>query len=183
MAKYKEKILRLKDKHAWKARPGYAILVLDKGAVRFDFPQDWLVSNEDGTVVIQDGRPPDDNSVLKVSVFHTPPIDWSGLPLGRALEECTQGISEKELERKPTVESQRPDQEVAWLETRFVDPKENREAFSRVCLARGPGVHCLISFVYWADQAGQYTPVWDEMLRTLVLGLRVEDPTRGPVVQ
>jgi hypothetical protein len=34
-----------------------------------------------------------------------------------------------------------------------------------------------------ADRAGRLEPVWDEVLRTLVLGMYVKDPTAGPVVQ
>ena len=36
---------------------------------------------------------------------------------------------------------------------------------------------------YWADRAADLERVWDEALRTLVMGLYVEDPTKGPVVQ
>ena len=176
------KILRLKEKHVWKARPGYAICVLDRGAVRFDFPQDWILKHEKGDVKIHDREPPDDNCVLQVSVFHTPPIDWSGLPLRQVLEASMEGVTENELERKPIVEQRRGDQEVVWLEIRFLEEEQKREAFSRYCFARGQGLHCLISYTYWADQAAQYTPVWDEVLRTLVLGMYVKDPTQGPVV-
>ncbi|MBF2027519.1 MAG: hypothetical protein IGS48_12250 [Oscillatoriales cyanobacterium C42_A2020_001] len=38
---------------------------------------------------------------------------------------------------------------------------------------------CLIPFDYWADQADRMTPVWDEVLRTLTLGLYIRDPTTG----
>ena len=38
MAQWKEKHLRLKDRHGWKSKPGYGICVLDRGAIRFDYP-------------------------------------------------------------------------------------------------------------------------------------------------
>jgi hypothetical protein len=51
-----------------------------------------------------------------------------------------------------------------------------------VALARGP-VLCLISMNYWSSRAAALEEVWDEVLRTLVMGVYVEDPTAGPVVQ
>jgi len=36
---------------------------------------------------------------------------------------------------------------------------------------------------YWSSRASGLERVWDEVLRTLVLGLHVEDPTTGPVIQ
>jgi len=40
-------------------------------------------------------------------------------------------------------------------------------------------VQCLITFEFWADQAEQMTPVWDEVMRSLTLGLYIRDPSTG----
>ena len=73
------------------------------------------------------------------------------------------------------------DMEIAWLAQKYTDSGQNRDARFRVALASGP-VLCLISMNYWADRAAVLESVWDEVLRTLMLGLLVDDPTAGPVV-
>ena len=75
----------------------------------------------------------------------------------------------------------RGDLEISWLEQEYMDAEYNRDARFRVALARGP-VLCLISMNYWSKRAAALEPVWDEVLRTLVMGMRIADPTAGPVV-
>jgi len=89
-------------------------------------------------------------------------------------------------ERKPYQQSEihhitRGDLEIAWLEQRYTDTEFSRDARFRVALTRGP-VLCLISMNYWSNRAAALEPVWDEVLRTLVMGMRIADPTAGPVV-
>ena len=48
---------------------------------------------------------------------------------------------------------------------------------------RGGAVFVMISMNYWANRASGLERVWDEVLRTLVFGMQIEDPTAGPVVQ
>jgi len=76
----------------------------------------------------------------------------------------------------------RGDMEILWLEQRYIENTQNRDARFRVALARG-AVVVLISMNYWANRASGLERVWDEVLRTLQLGLYVKDPTAGPVVQ
>jgi hypothetical protein len=76
---------------------------------------------------------------------------------------------------------QRGDVEIVWLEQRYVDAGQKRDARLRVAIARGPVV-CLISLNYWSSRAAGLERVWDEVLRTLVLGMQVADPTAGPVI-
>jgi hypothetical protein len=90
-------------------------------------------------------------------------------------------------DRKPYQQSEihhvaRGDLEVAWLEQRYIEAEHKRDARFRVALARGPAL-CLISMNYWSNRAAGLERVWDEVLRTLVMGVHIEDPTAGPVVQ
>ncbi len=90
-------------------------------------------------------------------------------------------------ERKPYRQSEirrieRGDMEIVWLEQSYKDADYNRDARFRVGLARGPAL-CLISMNYWSSRAAGLEHVWDEVLRTLVMGLHIEDPTKGPVIQ
>lgn len=61
----------------------------------------------------------------------------------------------------------------------MVDEGEHCEARSRLGLARGNDLQCLITFDFWPEDAERHVPVWDAVLRSLRLGIRVEDPTRG----
>jgi hypothetical protein len=54
--------------------------------------------------------------------------------------------------------------ELAWFEVSFIDPAQQRDCRSRLCIDRG-----------------SYTPVWDEALESLQLGIYIEDPTSGPI--
>lgn len=69
---WNKKSLRLKEKHGWKSRPGHAICVIDRGAIRFDYPARWNVRVEDIQIHVRDRPQPDDNCVLSVSRKHIP---------------------------------------------------------------------------------------------------------------
>jgi hypothetical protein len=175
------KKFKLKRDHGWKAKAGYAICVLDRGAVRFEFPRKWIVKQRPDSVQIHDCAPPDNNCVLDVSHFLVP-AESSGVPLRELVTVTAASDERKILERKEPIESRREDLEVAWIETRYADPQTRREALSRIAIGRGSGVHCLITYDFWADQATRFAPVWDEVLRSLVLGWYVEDTAAGPTV-
>ena len=68
--------------------------------------------------------------------------------------------------------------DVAWTGKRYIDPKENREACSRTLIARQWNIQPIITYAYWADEATKATRAWDVMLKTLVLGDYIEDPTQ-----
>ena len=56
--KWKKDTLKLKKDHLWKAKPGYTIFVADRGAVRFDIPQGWIVEpGPDSTKFIMEKLP------------------------------------------------------------------------------------------------------------------------------
>jgi hypothetical protein len=177
--------MRLKDNHTWNAPEGYKILVVERGLVSFNFPESWLLVKMQ-PVEIHDGEPPDDNARLMMSFWRLPPgVDWAGLPLAPML---VQSVEEKEGEREilSTSEVYRPprtDLEMVWLEQGFMDPEEHREAFSRIAIARGWDVQALVTFDFWATDRARFAPVWDECMRSLQLGRKIEDPTKGAVLQ
>src|SRR5436853_7009710 len=141
-----KKTLRLKPSHRWQARPGHKIFVLDKGAVRFDIPESWVIALDPDSTKIYDKQPPDDDCVLGVSYLRLPPIDWSGLPLRNLLDEGTKGVEREVLALHKPVELRRGDLEIVWREMHFTDPKEHREAISLICLGRRKLIQCLITF-------------------------------------
>ncbi|PJF26695.1 MAG: hypothetical protein CUN53_06860 [Phototrophicales bacterium] len=186
---WKKQTLRMKDNHTWKAPDGYNIIVVDRGALRFNVPKTWHVEMENNQLRVYDAKPPDDEAGLIVTVMHLPPgVDWTGLPLNMLLEQSTE---EKErvdpegneiVSRSEIVPVPREDIELVWNEVKFIDAKEKRPAFSRHILARGFDVAALITFSYWEGDEANYTASWEELLRSIELGRYVDDPTRGDVL-
>ena len=180
-AKWTKHVLKLKAHHQWRARAGYKIFVADRGAVRFDFPESWVVIPGEDSIKFHDKTPPDDDCTLQLSVMRLPPqVDWSGLPLSFLVSEATTGDRRDIFERGEVHTEQRHGRELAWVEVRFRDPTQGgREAHSRTCLARSGNVQPLITFDFWADDAERLAPVWDAVLDSLRVNVPIDDPTFG----
>lgn len=181
MPKRNKETYKLRKNHRWRAKPGHKIFVADRGAVRFDYPEDWVFMPEAETIEFRDAQPPDDTCGLQVTIIPLPPgIDWSELPLAGLLEQSLEGSAEGVVSRSPVRHAKPAGTEVVWVETRFVDPEENREAISRTGMARDPKNHLVMTLSYWPEDAERLAMVWDEILATLRLGEYIRDPTRGP---
>jgi hypothetical protein len=174
------KKLRLKDNHTWDAPKGYKIVVADRGAVSFNIPASWVVAKLEPHLELNDKAPPDDDARLSMSFWRTPPgVDWTGLPLAPLLLKSSEDSKMEILERSELIRSSRTDIELVWVEHKFMDPKEHREAFTRLAMARGFDVHVLITCDFWVTDSRRIRPVWEEALRSLQLGRHIEDPTKG----
>ncbi len=172
---------RLKDNHTWKSKPGHSICVIDRGLVRFEYPSNWIVEPEDGAVHLHDREPSVESCDLGVSVFRMPAEHVREIDLDDMLIN-TLGTERKPHEQSEIHHSKRADEaDLAWVEQKYTDAEYDRDAIFRVALVRGP-VLCLISMNYWASRASGLERVWDEVLRTLVFGEPIADPTKGPVV-
>jgi hypothetical protein len=180
MAKWRKATYRLKRDHVWEAKPGYKIFVADAGAVRFDIPQDWIVTPGPDSIRFNDKPPPDDDCLLQMSLMRlNPEIDWSGLPLREMFEAAASGDERGTMPLGEPNVVRRQDLELIWREFTFTDPNEQREARSRACLARAGTLLPFITFDFWPEHAQRFDPVWNEILRSLRLGQYVKDPRRG----
>ena len=173
--------LRLKDNHTWKSKPGYSICVLDRGLVRFDYPSNWKVEADEGAVHLHDREPSVESCDLGASIFRVPAEEIREMSLDDMLLNSL-GKDREAYQQSEIHHTNRGDMEIAWIEQRYIEKEYKRDARFRVALVRGP-VLCLISMNYWANRASGLERVWEEVLRTLVMGLHVTDPTAGPVVQ
>jgi hypothetical protein len=172
--------LELKPDHHWESPSGYNIFVAGRGAVRFNVPQKWVFEPQDKSFKFMDNKPPHDDCCLEVSFNQLPPNDWSQFPLKRTLRKIMEDDSRNVIERGEIIIVKRQTAKIVWTQIKFIDTQdEPREAFSRTCIGLGSNVQCLITFDYWADQAEQLTPVWDEVIRSLTLGLYIRDPRTG----
>jgi hypothetical protein len=166
----------------WQARPGCKVFVADRGAVRFDYPQDWVVRPDSDSVKLYDKEPPDDDSLMAVSYVRLPPANWSGLPVAGLVEAGMQGDERPIDTWGPIREARRGDLDLAWREVSFRDAVQNREARSRMCIARRSTLQCLLTFDFWATDLARCEQAWETVLETLQLGDFIPDLTRGPGV-
>jgi hypothetical protein len=182
---------RLNRDHGWRCKPGYQVVVLNRGDVRFDVPKTWVVSevpDPGGAHFTMFDKPePDDDIRFQVSVQRlNPQIDWSGVQLDTVLAGAL-GAQDDSEDRKTVSQTEpvlikRPDLTIAWNETLFIDTRENREAYTRALLAHGSLVQAFMTLDYWLDDTRRALPAWDEILRSLRLGQYVKDPLQGPPV-
>lgn len=179
MAEWDKRTLKLPERHGWKATPGYKIFVADRGAVRFDFPEEWVVVPGDDSIKFHDKQPPDDDCTLAMSVMRLPEGDWSQLKLATLVGVLVEKDARGAVLNGEVVDVQRVDLDLAWAEVTFIDPHEKRPARSRTCLARAQNIQPLITFDFWEDQAPELCKVWDEVLRSLRVAEPILDPTLG----
>jgi hypothetical protein len=179
MVEFHEAVLKLQEGPTWKCKPGYKIFVLDQGLLRFDIPEDWVVEPGDTSVKFYDRKPPDDNCRLEVSLLHHPQIDWSLLPLDQLLRHLGHRRSGEEIRNQGMYRQNRPGLDLVWVEETFIDPNESKPARSRIAIVRGTNGHALVTLDFWEEDAGRLLPTWDEVMRSIDMGLKVRDPAMG----
>jgi hypothetical protein len=174
--------LTLRSDHGWKSEEGYKIFVADRGAVRFDFPKDWIVKFKEKSVSFHDFEPTDDTGALEMSFNRLPPNDWTTFPLKKALQQILDDDDREILHKGKITSANRDGMRLVWTDIRYIDATEKREATSRILVGIGGNVQVLFTFDYWTEGEQQMREVWEAMLRSLRLGLFIPDPTRGHVV-
>jgi len=170
--------IRLQSGHAWKAEPGCHILLIDSGAVRFDYPTDWIVRSTPKYVFVIDRYPPEDRCLLAVS--------WRRVPI-RALAMSTAALLDRlaPFETRPadhrgeTIRLFRPPLEAAWTETRFIEPLYGDEVCTRMCVARADCTQAVFLLDYRPGTESVVDSFWKILLDTLVVGEYLEDPRTG----
>jgi hypothetical protein len=180
MSRGRSRVVALARHHNWAARPGHKILVLDRGAVAFEYPASWIAIPTEDCVKLFDQEPPDDDCTLAVSYLVIPVMDWSELPVSSLVRKALEG-DERQFLEVPAIRSQsRLSLEIAWYEGRFTGLPDKRSAVARLCVSRCPPIQALITFDFWASDFDRCAPVWNTVLSTLKLAESVEDPTAGP---
>ena len=111
-----------------------------------------------------------------------PDVDWREFSLTNALQDTIVHTFPTALRRGDVVRIERPDLELVWAEVGLLDPDERREARTRVCLARRGTIQALITMDFWETDLEKFAPVWDEVLRSLRVGVAYGDPRRGDVM-
>lgn len=170
---------RLTAGHGWRAQAHHKILVLGRGAVRLEIPETWVVETNDDCVKVFDKNPPDDDCALAVSYHH-----WPAAAQKPSVASLVRGALESDersfLTIDPVVEETKIEIVLAWTQGRFIDPRINREAYARLCIARKSEIQALVTFDFWASDLASCASQWNMFLATLQLGQWVADPLRGP---
>ena len=196
---WNEQIFNLPSNHGWTARPGNKVVVLDRGALRFEIPRGWIVEPSRSSLKLMDDEIADATMSLEVSVIYAGvrgrKVNWAGLPLGELIKNVTaerqpgfssrrKGKKRKQDETKvgPPTAIKLGNLEMAWVQTEFIDPGENRPAHSRIAVTRDPdaSIHGLFTFSFWPEDIERAKGVWNDVLGTLKMGERYESPFRGP---
>lgn len=177
-------VLKLEKHHAWRAKPGCKILVINQGELRLEYPQEWVIAVDPDCLRIRDREPPDDRCTFGVSVLRLPGLDESGAPLATLVEAAVADDQRRPTERGPFHSYLRAGLEAAWIEFAFVDAVERRKALARLGLAREKAarVQALMSLEFWPEDRDWVAPFWESVLESLELGRFIADPTMGPVI-
>jgi len=170
--------IELQSGNTWKAAPGCRILLIDGGAVRFDYPAEWVVRPTTKYVFVIDRHPPDDRCLLAVS--------WRRIPI-RALSISTAALLDRlaPLETRPsdhrgdTLQVLRPPLEAAWTETRFIEPIYGNDVCTRMCVARADCTQAVLLLDYREGNEMVIDAAWKTLLGTLVIGEYIEDIRTG----
>jgi hypothetical protein len=170
--------LQLVPNHIWKARPGNLILCVDRGAVRFEYPKDWILYSGSECVCLLDGMFEKFTCVLAVAARRTS-IGSSVIPLTLYMNEICRPDRPEVMSCGDVVWIFRPPLEAAWFETSFLDPIERREARRRVCIARAGCTRTIITFDFRPDDELRHYSAWSTVMETLVVGEYIEDPETG----
>ena len=185
----------LPENHGWVAKPGNRIFVANKGAMRFEVPQDWTMNMPKGSraFVFYDRETEAAADIrLDARVIYlaqqAPNVDWSQLqpwnepPITEWLKKNIASDRRNPIKVSPPLTLEMNGIKVAWAETDFVDPLEQRLAHTRLCYAlKAPAALMgLIAMDYWHDVADRARSAWNDVLGTLKLGEYVESPFRGP---
>jgi hypothetical protein len=180
--KFEKSELSLKKGHLWTAKEGFQVAALDRGVIRFEFPQGWICIPDEDSVKFYDCDPPDDNCRLAVSRPRLPDVADS-FGLDQIVTAASKGDPRMLIQTAPAIHTQRGSLALAWADFRFTDPESNREARSRLCFARGAGLYALVTFEFWQDDRDKFSPIWQHVMDTLAIGEWILDPTSGARVQ
>ena len=189
--------INLPANHGWRGKEGHKIFIADRGAFRVDYPADFhVVPQEDKSIALMDAPTSEKCSVrLKVTLFHLPAMDYSGLPLDGLIRDCVlkddpeayREITGKDPESRAQYDPQihtggRDGLEYAWVQGTWIDDETGRPITTRSLFARGHIVRttqALCTYDVYTDRAGDFEEFWVTILETMQLGQYYSSPN-GP---
>ena len=184
----------LPENHGWKAKPGNRIFVADRGAMRFEVPNTWILEMPKDLRSFQfyDRKPIADADiridarVMYLAASH-PSVDWAEVrpwnepPIAEWLAKNIANDPRGPTRITEPLTIRLNETTTTWAEMDFIDPIEQRPAHTRLCYAMKTSVALMsiIAMDFWHDDAQRARTIWNEVLGTLRLGEYVESPFRG----
>ena len=169
-------VMALDSNHLWKASPGCRILVVDGGAVRFDYPANWLVHSRQNQVLLLDRLPPDQPIYIGIR-WRKLSRQESALPLGYLVANSASAEQRPILQRGPVIQVFRPPLEAAGVQHRVNDGEKHK--CTRMCVARGGCTQAIVLAEFPGEDELGFFPIWETFLRTLAVGDYIADPASG----
>jgi len=153
---------------------------MNRGAVRFDFPNSWIVGVDSRYVRIVDRKPPEDRCGLIVSCRQVS-LRMMDAPMHELLRDVTAEDEEDPSASVcgPIIRLFRPPLEAAWRQMRLIERFKGRDVCTRICMARGGRALATIIFDFWPEDELNLHEVWSNLLETLAVGDFIEDPASG----
>jgi len=169
-------VMTLDANHVWKASPGCRILIVDSGAVRFDFPSDWIIHSGTKQTVLFDRCPPDQQSFFGLR-WRRISLQEAAVSLGCLVAHSSVAEVRPIVERGPLIRIFRPPLEVAWIQLKVLEG--GREVCTRLCVARGGCTQAIIVAEFGSVDELRFFSVWETLMRTLAVGDYIADPLTG----
>jgi hypothetical protein len=169
-------VMALDASHAWKATPGYRILLVDSGAIRFDFPIGWIVHRGTKQVLLLDRYPPDERSYIGLRWRRILPAEAT-IPLEVLVSKSSIAEQRPIVSRGPVIRLFRPPLEAAWIQLQVID--RGRQMCTRMCVARGGCTQAIILAEFHSADEVKFFPIWETFLKTLAVGDYIVDATTG----
>ena len=172
-----QQTFELPHDHGWKAAPGHKVFVANRGDVRFEFPERFVITHRDEAICFHDAPPPDDACRISLTIWPLPPEAgrrmMDELDLGDLLRQAAEGEGKKTKDRAerpgPVTAGRRLNYEWAWLQYAWNDKESGRVVRARTLMARTPRVALLITFEFYRDLQAEYEPTFGHLMATLRL--------------
>ncbi len=144
----------------------YRTCAVARGAVRFAFPDGWIVRGTGASVVVTNAPPPDDTEAIEVSVLELPPDLGADLTLEQMVRQASARHS---AGSPPETHSVRRDGvEIVWTEK--ISRDGERAVVVRQAWCRGSGVHAVVCYGFPEGASTGQEQRWAHLLDSLVLG-------------
>ena len=166
--------IQLPHDHGWKAAPGNKVFVANRGDVRFEFPERFVITHGEGAIKLHDAPPPEDACRISVTIWPFPPEVglkmMKELDLSELLRDATaKGEPNRAEKPGPVTAGKRLNYEWAWLQHAWNDKESGRIVRTRTLMARTPRVNVLISFEFYRDREAEFAPTFEHLMATLRL--------------
>jgi hypothetical protein len=182
MARWEKTERRLKPNHAWRCSKGHRLCVMGRGDLWVEYPESWIATPSDNSLLFQDKPSGKDNYRLEVSVMHFPEIMGDAPPLAYFLQEATlkngHYVASEEI-----VNDDRLDMRLVWISYEKPDSiQPDRMVTWHHAFGQCRIVFALLTFCYWSDLATKGRSHWQHILTTLQLNRPIDDPEHGPIL-